>query len=174
MIFHVLAITFNTKPGFWNYEMTTCYNAVFYLFCCFFLFYSAEIMLQEIMTLQIHQHHDKYRHLLLYWNCTHKTIDGVLCRQYLKEKKISLHLLFLVDTNLNYFFIFLFFLVHPDGDLTAYFIASKCFAAKTGFLSRWLDVAHSGFSKCAFSFKFGRYRVPHLLDFQWYIYDIYI
>lgn len=38
MIFHVLAITFNTKPGFWNYEMTTCYNAVFYLFCCFFSF----------------------------------------------------------------------------------------------------------------------------------------
>lgn len=29
MIFHVLAITFNTKTGFWNYEMTTCYNAVF-------------------------------------------------------------------------------------------------------------------------------------------------
>ena len=26
-MFHVLAITFNTKTGFWNYEMTTCYNA---------------------------------------------------------------------------------------------------------------------------------------------------
>lgn len=32
MMFHVLAITFNTKTGFWNYEMTTCYNAVFIYF----------------------------------------------------------------------------------------------------------------------------------------------
>lgn len=37
---------------------------------------------------------------------------------------------------------------HPDVDLMAYFIASKCFAAKTGFPNRWLDVARSGFSKC--------------------------
>lgn len=29
MIFHVLAINFNTKTGFWNYEMTTWYNTVF-------------------------------------------------------------------------------------------------------------------------------------------------
>lgn len=35
MIFHVLAITFNTKTGFWNYEMTACYNAVFIYFVLF-------------------------------------------------------------------------------------------------------------------------------------------
>lgn len=32
MIFHVLAIDFSTKTGFWNYEMTTCYNTVFIYF----------------------------------------------------------------------------------------------------------------------------------------------
>lgn len=37
IIFHVLAITLNTKTGFWNYEMTNCYNTVFIYFK--FLFY---------------------------------------------------------------------------------------------------------------------------------------
>lgn len=32
MLFHILAITFNTKTRFWNYEMTTCYNTVFVYF----------------------------------------------------------------------------------------------------------------------------------------------
>lgn len=36
MIIHVLAITLNTKTGFWNYEMTTCYNAVFIYFVFFY------------------------------------------------------------------------------------------------------------------------------------------
>lgn len=44
MIFHVLAITFNTKTRFWNYEMTT-YNPGFIL--VYFIFFTAVIILQE-------------------------------------------------------------------------------------------------------------------------------
>lgn len=44
MIFHVLAITFNTKKnGFWNYEMTTCYVMSIY-----FILFNKEIILKQI------------------------------------------------------------------------------------------------------------------------------
>lgn len=48
MIFHVLAITFNTKTRFWNYEMT-CFNAVFiYLI----IILTTIMILQEIILLR--------------------------------------------------------------------------------------------------------------------------
>lgn len=56
----------------------------------------------------------------------------------------------------NYFFLIIFnpapiwtnpLYSHLNVDLMAYFIASKCFAAKTGFPNRRSDVVPSGFSK---------------------------
>lgn len=64
--------------------------------------------------------------------------------QYLMERKKDL--LALIIFSRHQFENALF--EHPDVDSMAYFIASKCFAAKTGFPNRWLDVARSGFSKC--------------------------
>lgn len=69
--------------------------------------------------------------------------------QYLKRNNNLLALIFSPHQFENALFI------HPnvdDDDLMAYFIASKCFAAKTGFPDRWLDVARSGFSKCPLLF----------------------
>lgn len=59
--------------------------------------------------------------------------------QYLKEKNKLLALIFSRQFENALF-------VHLNVDLMAHFIASKCFAAKTGFPNSWLDVAQSGFS----------------------------
>lgn len=59
MIFHVLAITFNTKKGFWNYEMTTCYSAVFIYFIFYLKVVSSENITVELGCHEINWHHDE-------------------------------------------------------------------------------------------------------------------
>lgn len=70
----------------------------------------------------------------------------MLDRQYTKfERRINLALIiFRGHTFENALF------VHPNVDLMAYFIASKCFAAKTGFPNRWLYVARPDFQNVPF------------------------
>lgn len=147
MIFHVLAITFNTKTGFWNYEMTTCYNAVF----IYFYFYFYKLVSRDNITAS----HDAPK-----WICIIKMnlklllisrnteINSVLIWITIFERKKNL--LALIIFSPHQFENALF--VHPNVDLMAYFIASKCFAAKTGFPNRLLDVAQSGFSNVTFLF----------------------
>lgn len=116
MIFHVLAITFNTKTGFGSYEMTsgqiTQWSKINYL------------DLKEWMS-----------------NCWNAKINIVLCWQdTVFERKWNLLALILtpIKTHIR---------VDRNVNLMAYFIASKCFAAKTEIPNRWLDVRQSGFSK---------------------------
>lgn len=96
----------------------------------------------------------------LHLNCRNTNMNGVLYRWHtiFERKKKSPCTYYFKSTP-----IWKCSFVHPnvdDDDLMAYFIASKCFAAKTGFPNRWLDVAQSGFSKCPVLFWFGEYREP--------------
>lgn len=112
------------------------------LFIMFFTNLSAEMILRDIAMLHNESASWKLLSLKLHLNCRNcapSTAHNIL------KKKIVLAL---IIWSRHQFENALF--VHPHVDLMAYFIASKCFAAKTGFPNRWLDVAQAGFSKCAF------------------------
>lgn len=117
--------------------MTTCYNAVF------IYFFKAEMIGQETKRTGLLNNITNIgilRLIVYYMEST----------QYLKFKK-NTHCtcIFSPHRFVNAIFI------HPNVNLTAYFIVSKHFAAKTGFPNSWFNNVTSGFSKCFILFQFG-------------------
>lgn len=86
MIFHVLAITFHTKTGFWNYEMTTCYNAMFIYFVFSF---TKRSYYRKSQCFKINEHHEN--DITLSYISIVGILRSVVCTidstQYLKERE---------------------------------------------------------------------------------------